>query len=256
LKHSFIYFPEDLKDASVEDFHSVLSNKQGTERSDFLRCAETLFVRKLQKSKDIESLSKLVSVTDDTFRNVVLRSIQKALMEISLSGATVGIIDICLKNVAHHLQNYDKEEDSPEKATVSTLPTVLRCCAIASMLHGCFREEMKDLFTRMTKSCEAIKKLWRSGISKKKLKFSNPVVCKMVKGAIDLLAAMGKFRFGKQLTKLFSSLNDSFTSSEHESAVMSIGASGTVAEQYVVTMGILIKVPTCFSNKLPSSECL
>jgi hypothetical protein len=237
-----MYFPEDLKDASVEEFHSVLSNKQGTERSDFLRCAETLFVRKLQKSKDIESLSKLVSVTDDTFRNVVLRSIQKALMEISLSGATVVIIDTCLKNVAHHLQNYDKEEDSPEKATVNTLPTVLRCCAIASMLHCCFRKEKKDVFTSMSKSCEAIEKIWSSGISKKRLKFNNLVVCQIVKGAIDLLAAMGKFKFGKQLTKLFSSLNDSFTSSEHESAMMNIGTSGSVVEQYIVTMGILTKV--------------
>jgi hypothetical protein len=227
----------------VEDFYSVLANKEGTERKDFLRCAETLFVLKLQKSKDIESLSKLVSVTNPNFRNAVLRSIQKSLMEVSLNEATVGIIDRCLKNVVHHLQNYDKEEESPEEAILSTLPTVLRCSAIASMFHCCFRKEKKDVFTSMSKSCEAIEKIWSSVVSKN-LKFSNPVVCQTVKGAIDLLSAMGKFRFGKPLTKLFSSLNDSFTSSEHESAVMSIGGSGTVAEQYIIIMGILTKVPT------------
>lgn len=246
LEHSYIYFPEDLKDSTVEDFHYILANKQGTERNDFLRCAETLFVSKLQKSNDIESLSKLLSVNDVKFKKVVLRSIQKSLMEVSLNGTTVGITDICLRSIGHHLQKHDEEEDSLDKAIVTTLPPVLRSCAIASILHCCFRKEKKDLFIRISKSCETIEKIWTSGISKKRLKSIDPIVCQMVKGAIDLLAAMGKFKFGKQLKELFLSLNDSFTSSEHEMAMMKIGTSGSVVEQYIVTMGILTKVLTFF----------
>ncbi|XP_061188788.1 uncharacterized protein LOC133196961 [Saccostrea echinata] len=230
----------NIKDLTAEDFISFLENIQGTVEKDYLRCAETLLLPKLQKSKDMTSLSKLLSIDESKFQNCVLRSLQKLFMEMDLNEYSVEVIQVCLKNVAQLLQK-SQEEDSLQ-TIIMTLQTVLRSCAIAVMLHCSYRKEKKTVFNSITKSLETIEKMWKIGISRRKIKNEEPLNYQMVQGSLALVASMGKFKYGKFLKDVFQNLDDSFTSSDQEVSLGKIGISGPVAEQYVIILGILTKM--------------
>ncbi|XP_062571924.1 uncharacterized protein LOC134233858 [Saccostrea cucullata] len=230
----------NIKDLTADDFISFLENNKGAIGKDILRFAETQLVPKLQKSKDITSLSTLLSIDEIKFQNCVLRSLQKLLMEIDLNEYSVEVIQLCLKNIAQFLQN-SQEEDSLQMI-VMTVPTVLRSCAIAVMLHCCYRKVKKAMFNNINKSCETIEKVWKTAISRKGIKKEEPLDYQMVQGGLALAATMGKFKYGPHLRDIFQSLDDSFTSSGHDLSLEKIGSNGTVADQYVVTLGILTKM--------------
>ncbi|XP_062572025.1 uncharacterized protein LOC134233952 [Saccostrea cucullata] len=161
-------------------------------------------------------------------------------METDLNESSVEVIQVCLKSVAQLLQN-SQEEDSLQ-TIVMTVPTVLRSCAIAVMLQCCYRKVKKTVFNNISKSCESIEKVWKTAISRKGIKKEEHSDYQSIQGGLALAATMGRFKYGTHLKDVFQSLDDSFTSSEHDMSLGKIGSSGTVAEQYVVILGILTKM--------------
>lgn len=243
LKSQFLparEYIENFKCPIEEAFDKCYVELNGEEKNRFLRCAETLHVQRLQKRKDIESLSSLLNINDQNFKKCVFRAIKISLLEMPLSETTVDIIDRCLVYVIQHLK--DSEDEDTLQTHIVTIDTVIRCCAASAILYCSYKKKKKDSFSKISKSCSSINKIWTKAASRKDMKTEDPVCYKFLKGAVSLVATFNKFKFGKQFEELFKCLDASFSLSKHDKAVADIAQKGCIMEQLVVTFGILSKM--------------
>lgn len=164
-----------------------------------------------------------------------------------LSETTVDIIDRCLVYVIQHLK--DSEDEDTLQTHIVTIDTVIRCCAASAILYCSYKKKKKDSFSKISKSCSSINKIWTKAASRKDMKTEDPVCYKFLKGAVSLVATFNKFKFGKQFEELFKCLDASFSLSKHDKAVADIAQKGCIMEQLVVTFGILSKVSVFTNSK-------
>nr|XP_022339525.1 uncharacterized protein LOC111134623 isoform X2 [Crassostrea virginica] len=217
-----------------EAFRKCYTNNEGENKTIFLRCAVPLHVQRLQKYKDIDSLSALLDINETTFNSDVLRAIQTLLLELSLNDTQVAFIDKCLNDVLQYLKR--SEFGDMLRIYVDTIDTVLRCSATAVIYYSEYKEIKKQSYTKLKKSCSSISKIWGS------LKSGNTQAHQKLKGALSLLKTMEKFKLGVQLKELFHRSADSFAGSTHDTLLAEIARKGCIADQFVAAFGILRKM--------------
>lgn len=188
----------------------------------------------------MESLSSLLNINDQNFKKCVFRAIQESLLEMTLDETKVDIIDRCLVYVIQHLK--DSEDEDTLQTHIVTIDTVIRCCAASAILYCDYKKTKKDSFSKISKSCSSINKIWNKMASRKAMKTEDPVCYQLLKGSMSLVAAFGKLRFGKQFEELFKCFDSTFSLSKHDRIVADIGQKGCIMEQLVVTFGIVSKV--------------
>lgn len=146
LRSQFIPAKEYIENNILNNdaFDKCYAGQNGEGKTRFLRCAETLHVQRLQKRKDLESLSSLLNINDQNFKKCVFRAIQESLLEMTLDETKVDIIDRCLVNVIQHLK--DSEDEDTLQTHIVTIDTVIRCCAASAILYCDYKKNEERFF--------------------------------------------------------------------------------------------------------------
>lgn len=145
--------------------------------------------------KDLEFFFFLLNINDQNFKKCVFRVIQELLLEMILDEIKVDIIDRCLVYVIQYLK--DLEDEDIFQIYIVIIDIVIRCCVVFVIFYCDYKKMKKDFFSKISKSCLLINKIWNKMVFRKVMKIEDLVCYQLFKGLMFFVVVFGKFRFGK-----------------------------------------------------------